>query len=816
MKTNSPLFIAMFILWFIICIVFSQSSIMAQKQTLSGSGTPNFKYIKEERLKDQNKQAGIVSDKLHRIQSDLMKRKNATEKLRQAGSLKSNRTPDGLQGPNNMTAYFYTMSCLNIDTFNNNYPTNALISFYAEIYTNYSSNLNDITVTCYFGDGTSVSEHPILYFADSANQDFEYFGVTFHAYSNPGIFIPTCTITSLYDTLSMPLDLSCDSVIMISSFTISPPKVDYFEAYSNQWCDSLSYHYTSSDIWLSYFAMSIQDPHDIITINMDFGDGTDTTIVGTLYDYCSMSFNWGGGWGYYYPDMIYWKSHVYAQPGSYAVTCIVNLPGGLSDTVTSATNIGDGCIEIAGNAFIDNNNNCIKDPGETGIPYMWLSTSYNLTWDSIYYYHKYDCYNYNSYAITDSLGRYSFFIPNTCDFIDTIFAWPYWNFYPMMLLPIACPSNGYYPFNTDTSSYDNDFAFGCQSGFDLMGFVDAWRLRPGFQGSLYPYFMNYACDSVSGTATFIIDHPGNMSIDSVVPNPAAIMGDTIIWTFNNISIYDWWNTTEVYVTLDPSVQQGDTIFTTLILDPKSGDNDRSNNIVKDYFIVSNSWDPNEKKVLPMTDDIDGAISPDQELTYIIHFQNSGTDTAYNIYITDTLAASLNLASCRVLASSHYMEFSLNGRTLEFDFPYIMLPDSNVNNPASMGFVCYRISPMPGLPGGTQIYNTAQIFFDFNPAVVTNTTLNTIISPLVVNSNALQNEITVYPNPAGDHIYIETGMIQDNSSIALYNVLGDVIYSASVNTALTEINVKNIKAGIYILRVFCRNNPSVFKIMIGSK
>ena len=63
--------------------------------------------------------------------------------------------------------------------------------------------------------------------------------------------------------------------------------------------------------------------------------------------------------------------------------------------------------------------------------------------------------------------------------------------------------------------------------------------------------------------------------------------------------------------------------------------------------------------------------------------------------------------------------------LIFTFDNIMLPDSNINEPESHGFIKYSISPKNTLFPGQTIKNTANIYFDFNPAIITNTTFNKI-------------------------------------------------------------------------------------------
>ena len=69
------------------------------------------------------------------------------------------------------------------------------------------------------------------------------------------------------------------------------------------------------------------------------------------------------------------------------------------------------------------------------------------------------------------------------------------------------------------------------------------------------------------------------------------------------------------------------------------------------------------------------------------------------------------------------------RIATFLFEDIYLADSFVNEPASHGFVKYRIIANDGLSEATEINNTANIFFDSNPAIVTNTIASTMVSEL---------------------------------------------------------------------------------------
>jgi len=64
--------------------------------------------------------------------------------------------------------------------------------------------------------------------------------------------------------------------------------------------------------------------------------------------------------------------------------------------------------------------------------------------------------------------------------------------------------------------------------------------------------------------------------------------------------------------------------------------------------------------------------------------------------------------------------------LKFDFQDIFLPDSTTNFEGSQGYVMYAIRADSTIAEGTLIENTADIYFDLNPPIITNTTDNVMI------------------------------------------------------------------------------------------
>lgn len=217
-------------------------------------------------------------------------------------------------------------------------------------------------------------------------------------------------------------------------------------------------------------------------------------------------------------------------------------------------------------------------------------------------------------------------------------------------------------------------------------------------------------------------HP-DLVISSTCNAPDSIVGDHYYWHVDSLGWFEQWETC-FHLTTGP-LGSNSTITATanyvpdvpLILSESTGG------------IVNCAFDPNDKLVTPVGYGAAGAVPIGLDrLTYTVRFQNTGTDTALNVVIEDALDPDLLWESMQVVAASHALtRISVDeSGVATFRFGQIMLPDSNVNEPASHGFIIYSIAPMPDASHATEITNTAGIFFDLNTPVITNTTLNTLV------------------------------------------------------------------------------------------
>ncbi len=142
-----------------------------------------------------------------------------------------------------------------------------------------------------------------------------------------------------------------------------------------------------------------------------------------------------------------------------------------------------------------------------------------------------------------------------------------------------------------------------------------------------------------------------------------------------------------------------------------------------------SYDPNDKREFPNREGEDNLTLMDEDLEYTIRFQNNGNDTAFQVKIIDPLDPNIDKTSIRIINSSHPVETCIENDNLIFLFENINLVDSMTNYDASQGYVSFRCNAKEGRPENTIIHNTADIIFDTNIPIVTNTTINTLVSEL---------------------------------------------------------------------------------------
>jgi uncharacterized repeat protein (TIGR01451 family) len=227
------------------------------------------------------------------------------------------------------------------------------------------------------------------------------------------------------------------------------------------------------------------------------------------------------------------------------------------------------------------------------------------------------------------------------------------------------------------------------------------------------------------------------------------------------------------------------------------DADPSSNVCTHTETVVGSYDPNDKQARTNSgSSSEWSIGNDSLITYTIRFQNTGTAPAVNVVLVDTITATLDLSSIKILGASHTFSTALDGRTLRFTFDHIMLPDSNSNEAGSHGFAQFSIQPVAMSPGSS-VENFADIYFDFNPPVRTNTSVVTAPLPTRVDENS-KAVLHVMPNPGNDRFTLV--LAPGPHTITLFDATGRLVLQQRTTDARPVITTEALPVGLYRITV----------------
>ncbi|OFY83496.1 MAG: hypothetical protein A3F72_19560 [Bacteroidetes bacterium RIFCSPLOWO2_12_FULL_35_15] len=479
-----------------------------------------------------------------------------------------------------------------------------------------------------------------------------------------------------------------------------------------------------------------------------------------------------------------------------------------TDTVYNINNfymlpVSNPCLyaSVTGRVYIDNNTNCafnVADDALSSIPVMSNSNLNSPSMSST-----------SSSAYSDGSGLYTMNVQQTW-MTDYSVSIP--SNYQFIFPSTAC-SPVVYSFTTLPQS-NVDFSLQCTSNVDVQCTAGSSGIvRPNVPFYMFPSVSNTGCDLASGQLKLVLDNRVvyNPALSSV-PAP-TVSGDTLIWNYanlTNLTAGGYWNSffANVHLTPNATVISGDNLCFRVLTNVPAADLNPSNNDYSFCLPVVNSYDPNFKEVSPKGIGATGGIDQlsDTILTYTVHFQNTGTAVAYNISIIDTLDSDIIPSSLEIVGSSHTVspQWIALG-VVKFNFYNIYLADSTSNEAASHGAITFRVKRQKLLPYGTQIKNTANIYFDFNAAVVTNTVINTIMDPTGIEQIVSDSKvISVYPNPFSDNttFVIQSEKATEKYSFELFDVLGKKLKSINdISTKQFTISRNGLENGIYFYKIY---------------
>lgn len=245
----------------------------------------------------------------------------------------------------------------------------------------------------------------------------------------------------------------------------------------------------------------------------------------------------------------------------------------------------------------------------------------------------------------------------------------------------------------------------------------------------------------------------------------------------------------------------------------TNDNNLSNNDFSLTEQVVGAWDPNVKTEqhgpqIPLN-----TFNDTDDLYYTLRFQNEGTSNAINIRVEDTLESGIIPESVQMVNATHPYVLERTGNQLVWKLDQIHLPPKTVSEPLSQGSLQFKAKLYPGFQAGTQILNTAEIYFDTNPAVFTNTWVTEFVAPLTIESFEA-SAFLLYPNPAQTIVYLKPLQDQPIQKVRVYDFSGKKIKEIdSLDPSTPSIEIQELQTGIYVVEINTRDGLIFYEKLV---
>ncbi len=356
-----------------------------------------------------------------------------------------------------------------------------------------------------------------------------------------------------------------------------------------------------------------------------------------------------------------------------------------------------------------------------------------------------------------------------------------------------CPAQDPVPFTIDafTPSAVIDMADSSTVPHDVSIWVSLSDARPGFSTSAWVHVTNNSAYP-SGALTISLNY-----------DPLLQSASTSQWTIPGLNPYaaaDHMFHADVPADID---LLGTVLTYTGTVANTASEVNATNNTATATVTITGSYDPNDKQARTSSElsDHQYFLDQDQHITYTVRFQNTGTAAAQTVVIRDTLDEDTEIASLEILGASHAFTPSFGqGRELIFTFNNINLPDSGTDYTGSQGSISYRIKPENDIVLGDVIENTAAIYFDFNPPIITNTVAHVVdFSTAVVHAQGhVAAGISAWPNPTGDFLNI---LLKDTDArlLGVFDMQGARFQPAfEQRSGRIRMDVRDLPSGIYAI------------------
>jgi uncharacterized repeat protein (TIGR01451 family) len=356
---------------------------------------------------------------------------------------------------------------------------------------------------------------------------------------------------------------------------------------------------------------------------------------------------------------------------------------------------------------------------------------------------------------------------------------------------------------------------------DLAVNVELGNARPGFASATTITYANKGTSILNGKLNVTLDN--NTVFESADTAFAQRNGNILTWNFASLKPFESRNIT-IMTKTNISAPLGNNVTIDYEGTLASGvDIDVTNNKGTAAIEIKGSYDPNDIAVDKETyiRKANDATTPNIPLTYTIRFQNTGNAEAYRVEVVDTIHEKLDLPALEMIGASHKFDMFVELDTHKVKKPYtvvrwvfdnINLPDSTSKEACSHGFVKYAIKNVAAKTNYMKdsILNTAAIYFDFNPPVITNT-IATKFSTLTISSIQENNiSFKAFPNPTQGilTIQLENG---EETAVTIATVVGQVVKKMTFNGTVGQINLDDLASGTYLLTLKTAKGYGTMKV-----
>ena len=197
------------------------------------------------------------------------------------------------------------------------------------------------------------------------------------------------------------------------------------------------------------------------------------------------------------------------------------------------------------------------------------------------------------------------------------------------------------------------------------------------------------------------------------------------------------------------------------------------------------------------------FSPDNSKLYTTG--NSATESKIYQYDLNAGSPTAIIASQVEVAASLVSNLTITGLQIGPDLKiYVCRKDLHylavINYPDSSGIVCNYVDSAVYLGAGICMDELPEFIADYwSP-------------PLGLSKPQNKNQISFFPNPVKDYLYIRNDKFQKCFNIILYDIAGRKILETLITSSFQKVNVSQLSNAIYLLNIIIDGERTVKKIV----